>query len=106
MCLMAAWARNAALVGGWHGKLQQLRESRRSGLMQGGAKAHLHRLQIEDAGLLPLGEDAAQQCSYLARSLAMNRLGRFFSCALSVSITGRTRQIFSLTSTKDRSSCR
>ena len=106
MCLMAAWARNAALVGGGHGKLQQLRESRRSGLMQDGAKAHLHRLQIEAAGLLPLGEDAVQQCGYFARDLCMDRLGRFFSSAVSASFTGRARQILSLTSIKDRSSCR
>ena len=106
MRLMAAWAVNAAQVGGWRGKLQQLRQSRRSGLMKSGAKAHLHRLQIEAAGLLSLGEDAAQQRSYFARDLLMDCLGRFFSCALSVSNTGRTRQIFSLTSTKDRSSCR
>ena len=78
MCLMAARARNAALAGGRHGKLQQLRESRRSGLMQCGAKAHLHRLQIEAAGLLPLGEDAAQQCGYFARDLCkeVNKLRR------------------------------
>ena len=37
--------------------------------MQGGAKAHLHRLQIEAAGLLPHGEDTAQQCGYFARDL-------------------------------------
>jgi len=60
MRLMAAWAGNTALLGVWRGKLQQLRESRRSGLMQGCAKAHLDRLQIEAAGLLPLGEDAVQ----------------------------------------------
>jgi hypothetical protein len=70
---MAAWARNATLVGGWHDKLQQMRQSRRSGLMQGRAKAHLHYLQIEAAGLLPLGEDTAQQCAYLARDLCLGR---------------------------------
>lgn len=103
---MAAWARKVALVGGWHGKLQQLRQSRCSGPMQGGAKAHLHRLQIEAAGLLPLGEDAAQQRGYFACDLCMDRFGPFFSSVVSASFTGRTRQILSLTSIKDRSSCR
>ena len=74
--------------------------------MQGGAEAHLHRLQIYAAGLLPLGEDAAQQGGYFARDLRVDRFGRFFSCGVSVSSTGRARQIFSLTSTKDRSNCR
>jgi hypothetical protein len=104
--LMAAWARNTALAGDRRGKLQQLRESRRSGSMNGCAKAHLHRLQIEAPGLLPLGEGAAQQCSYFAHDLSMDRLARFFPSALSVSFTGRTRQILSLTSTKEHSSCR
>jgi len=104
---MAAWARNAALLGGWYPKLQQLRQSLGSGLMQSGAKAHLHRLQIEAADLLPFGEDAAQKCGYFARYLCMDRRGCFFSWADSTaSATGRARQIFSLTSTKDRSSCR
>jgi hypothetical protein len=74
---MAAWARNAAQFFGWRGKLQ-LSESRRSGLMKSSAKAHLHRLQIEAAGLLSLGEDVAQHSSYFARDLSMDRLGRFF----------------------------
>jgi hypothetical protein len=81
-------------------------QRRRSGLMQGSAKAHLHSLQIEAAGLLPLGKDAAQQCGYFTRDLCMDRLGLFFPSAVSASLTGRTRQILSLTSIKDRSSCR
>jgi hypothetical protein len=103
---MAAWARNATLVGGWNDKLQQLRQSRPSGLMQDGAKTPLHRLQIEAAGPLPLGEDTAQQCAYFARDLCLDCRGLFFSSAVSASFTGRTRQILSLTSIKDRSSCR
>ena len=103
---MAARARDVAQFGGRFGELQQLSERRRPGLMQGGAEAHLYRLQIYGAGLLPLGEDAAQQRGYLARDLRMNRFGRFFSSGVSVSSTSRARQIFSLTSTKDRSSCR
>ena len=33
--------------------------------MQGGTEGHLHRLQIQVAGPLALGEDTAQQRSYL-----------------------------------------
>lgn len=46
--------------------------------MQDGAEAHLHRLQIYAAGLLPLSEDAAQQRGYFPRNLRMDRFGRFF----------------------------
>jgi hypothetical protein len=66
--------------------------------MHGGAEAHLHRLQIHATRLLPLGEDAAQQGGYFARDLRVDRFGRFFSCGVSVFWTGRTAQIFSLTS--------
>ena len=59
--LTAAWARDGALTGGRLGELQQLTESRCASLMQGGTEGHLHRLQIQLAGLLALGEDPAQQ---------------------------------------------
>ena len=95
---MAARARDRALVGGRLGELQQLSERRRAGLMEDGAEAHLHRLQIHAPRLLPLGEDAAQQRGYFPRDLRLDRCGRFFSCGVSVSSTGRNAQIFSLTS--------
>jgi hypothetical protein len=67
--------------------------------MQGGTEGHLHRLQIQVAGLLALGEDTVQQSGYFARDLGLDRLGRFFPSDVSVSSTGRNAQIFSLTST-------
>ena len=97
-CLVAAGTGNGALVGGRLGKLQQLSESRRAGLMHSGAESHLDCFQIQDAALLPLGEDTAQQRGYFARDLLVDRFGRFFSCGVSVSSTGRAWQIFSLTS--------
>ena len=73
--------------------------------MHGGAQGHFHRLQIHATGLLTLGKDDVQQAGYFARDLGLDRFGRFFSSALSVSSTGRARQISTLISTKDRSSC-
>lgn len=35
-------------------------------------------LKIEAAGLLPPGEDTAQQCGYFARHLRLDRRGPFF----------------------------
>jgi hypothetical protein len=96
---MTARARYRALFRGRFGKLQQLTESRCPRLMHGGPECHLHRLQINTASLLPLGEDAAQQTGYFAGDLPLDRLGRFFSSGVSASSTGRKAQIFSLTST-------
>jgi len=67
--------------------------------MQGGTKGHLHRLQIQVAGLSTLGEDTAQKRGYFARDLGVDRLSRFFSSDVNVFSTGRKAQIFSLTST-------
>ncbi|MGB6941929.1 MAG: hypothetical protein WBE37_06020 [Bryobacteraceae bacterium] len=67
--------------------------------MQGGTDGHLHRLQIQIAGLLALGEYTTQQRRYFAGNLGVDRRGRFFSSGVSVSSTGRNAQIFSLTST-------
>lgn len=97
--LTAAGAGDVALFRGRFWKLQQLTEGRRAGLMQRGTEGHLDRLQIQLAGPLALGEDAAQQCGYFARDLGLDRRGRFFSCGVNVSSTGRNAQIFSLTST-------
>ena len=99
---MAAWTGNFALASNRLGKLQQLSESRRAGLMHNGPESHLDCFQIQDAPLLPLGEDAAQQRGYFARDFLADRFGRFFSCGVSVSSTGRARQIFSLTSRSSR----
>ncbi|MCZ2077744.1 MAG: hypothetical protein LC130_22410 [Bryobacterales bacterium] len=57
--------------------------------MQGSTEGHFHHLQIQGAGLLALGEDAAQQRGYFARDLGVDRRGRFFSSGVNVSSTGR-----------------
>jgi hypothetical protein len=103
---VATWTGNDAFVGGRLGKLQQLGESRRTGLMHSGADSHLDCFQIQDAALLPLGENAAQQSGYFARDLLVDRFGRFFSCGVSLSPTGRARQISSLISSSSRLSSR
>jgi hypothetical protein len=97
--LTATWAGDGALIGGRLGELQPLTECRCAGLRQGGTEAHLHRLQIQVAGPLALGEDTAQQRGYFACDLGVDRRGRFFSSGVNVSSTGRNAQIFSLTST-------
>jgi hypothetical protein len=100
--VLAAGTWNRALFRGGLGEPQQLAEGGCAGPMQGGAQSHFHRLQIRLASLFMLGEDARQQRGYFARDLVLDRLGRFFSSAVSVSSTGRARQIFSLTSSKSR----
>ena len=94
----AAWAGDGALVGGRLGELQQLTEAA-APPDAGGTEGHLHRLQIQVAGLPALGENTAQQRGYFARDLGVDRRGRFFSSGVNVSSTGRKAQIFSLTST-------
>jgi len=74
--------------------------------VQGRTQGHLGRLQIETARLAALLEDDAQELVYFPRDFPVDRFRRFFSWGLSVSSTGRARQIFALTSTKDRSNCR
>ena len=95
-----------ALLLGWLAEAQQMAEGGGAGMMQSSAKGHLHRFQIRFARSLALGEDASQQRGYFARDLVLDRLGRFFSSGVNVSGTGRARQIFSLSATKDRSNCR
>ncbi len=57
---------------------QQLAEGGSAGTLQSGAKGHLHRFQIQLAGLFALGENAGQQRRSFARDLVLDRLGRFF----------------------------
>jgi hypothetical protein len=89
----------SARIAGRLGEPQQLTESRCAGLMQGGTKGHLHRLQIQAGDLLAPGEDTPQQGGYFARDLGVDRRSRFFSSGASVCSAGRNAQIFSLTST-------
>jgi hypothetical protein len=102
----ARTGRGRCAVDAGFGEAQQLTERLSARLMQSGAKGHLHRFQIHAASLPALGKDAARQRGYFARDLGVDRFGGFFSSGVSVSSTGRVRQIFSLTSTKDRSNWR
>jgi hypothetical protein len=67
--------------------------------VHGGAECHFHRFQVGAAGPLALGENSTQQRCYFAREFGLDRFGRFFSCGVSASSTGRKAQISSLTST-------
>ena len=71
-------------------------------MVQSSAEGHLYGFQIRLAGLFALGKDARQQRGYFARDLVLDRRGRFFSSGVSVSSTGRARQIFSLISNRSR----
>jgi hypothetical protein len=74
--------------------------------MHGRAHRHLDGFQIETARLAATIEDDAQQLVYFARDFLADRFGRFFSCGVRVSSTGRARQILSFTSSNSRLSCR
>ena len=86
----------------WGGrpKLQQLTERRGSRPMQGGRHGHLDGFQVQAATVTAIVEDHAQKLVYFLRDLLLDRVPRFFSCAVGASSsTGRRRQICSLTST-------
>ena len=59
-------------------------------------------LQIHPATASLAAEQDTQQLIYFPRDFLPDRVGRFFSNGVSVSSTGRTRQIFSLVSTSSR----
>ncbi len=99
---MTTGTRKAVLWFGRLAKAQQLVESRGAGMMQSSAEGHLHRFQIGLAGLLALRENASHERGYFARDLVLDRRRRFFSSGVSVSSTGRARQIFSLISNRSR----
>jgi len=65
----------------------------------------LDGLQIDRAGLMPIGEDDLYVPAYFLGDFLLDCFCRFFSCGESVSSTGRVRQICSFTSTKDRLHC-
>jgi hypothetical protein len=67
-------------------------------MVRGGARTILGRLQVEAAGFVQSRKDYVQQRRYLLGRFALDRFGRFFSCGIKASSTGRARQIFSLTS--------
>jgi hypothetical protein len=102
MRLATAGTRKAALGFGWPAEAQQLAEGGGADMMQRSAEGPLHCFPVHLAGLLALPEDASQQRGYFARDLVLDRRGRFFSSGVSVSATGRARQIFSLISNRSR----
>jgi len=67
--------------------------------MHRSAHQHLDGFQIHHAPVLAVREDHLEQAAYFPFDLLFNGFGRFFSCGVSVSSTGRKRQIRSLTST-------
>lgn len=103
--LMATTTGNAALFSrrGW--ELQQLAQDGSAGLMHSRANGYLDRFQIQAAGFPVILKNDTQESVYFARGFLPDRFGRFFSCGLKVSSTGRKRQSCSLTSTSSRLSC-
>ena len=99
MRLMAAGARNGALVGGRHGKLQQLGERGSPRPDAWPSATPSPPLPDPRSRLATLAEDDAQQLVYFARDFRLDRLGRFFSWADRWdSSTGRNWQTRSLIS--------
>ena len=103
---MTAGTRKVALLFDCLAEVQQVAKGGGAGMMKSSAERHLYRFQIRLAGLLALGKNASQQGRYFACDLVLDRLGRFFSSGVSVSSTGRVRQIFSFTSSNSRLSSR
>jgi hypothetical protein len=95
-----------ALFQWWNCELKELTEHRSAGTVHGGTRGALDGFQIEAAGFAQGGEDHREKLIYFADGLLLDRFFCFFSCEVSVSSTGRAPQIFSLTSTKDRSNSR
>jgi len=78
---------------------EQMLQSGRAGAVHRGAHQHLYCFQIHFAAVPAAGEDHLKQAAHLPFRFPLNRFGRFFSRGVSVSSTGRKRQICSLTST-------
>ena len=64
-------------------------QSTRARAVHGGTNEGFDGFQIQAAGLTQSGEDDPQKLIYFAGDLLTDRLGRFFSCGISVSSTGR-----------------
>ena len=84
------------------GEVQQLLYHARTGVVHPLANQHLYGFQIHVARLAKLPENHRQQPPYFPANFLLDDFRRFFSCADSVSSTGRARQIVSLVSTKAR----
>jgi hypothetical protein len=96
---MTAQAGNFKVIGIRLFELQQLRQSQGSGLMHRSTDRCLDTLKIESASRLAVAKNDAKQLLYCAGDFFLDRFGRFFSWADgTVSDTGRSSQIRSLTS--------
>jgi len=74
--------------------------------MQGRAYDSLHGFQVDGSRLAAALENHLQKLFYFAGDLLVDRLRRFFSSGVSVSSTGRARQIRSFTASNSWLSCR
>jgi hypothetical protein len=54
---------------------------------------------------MPVAEHHLHYAAYFLGDFLLDRFGRFFSCGVRVSSTGRVRQISSFTATKERLNC-
>src|SRR5208283_2325350 len=99
---VSAGTRDLALVRTGRIVTQQLAQGGRAGPMHRRPHGHLDRFQIEFAGLALLLKDEPEYRAYFPLDFLTDRFRRFFSCGVSVSSTGLTRQIFSLVSIKVR----
>jgi hypothetical protein len=79
---------------------QQPLYRQRAGTVHRVAHQQLDGLQIDPAGLVPIAEDKLNDPAYFLGDFLLDRIGRFFSCAVKVSSIGRNLQIFSFTSNK------
>lgn len=101
--LLAAGAGDPVVVRFWHA--QQPLHGRCPGVVHRVPHQHLDGLQINPACLMPIAEDNLQYAAYFPGNFLLDGFGRFFSCGVRVSSTGRVRQICSFTTTKERLNC-
>ncbi len=106
MCLTAATAGDAPLLGRRGRKLQQYAQCGGASPMHGRTHSRFDRFQIHTPRPVATLEHDSQELLYLARDLLVDRFGRFFSSGDRVSSTGRARQILSFTSSSSWLSCR
>jgi hypothetical protein len=75
-------------------------------MVQRRPQSHLDRFEIQASGLATVLEDDPKQTAYFAFDFLADRFRCFFSCALSVSASGRERQMSSLVSINVPLNCR
>ena len=95
LCRMAARAESLARFRG--SSRQQTPEDFRTGAMHRAANQHLDRFQIDLARFAATSEHYLEQGAYFLGDFLLNRFGRFFSCGVKVSSSGRKRHSCSFT---------